>query len=321
MSSPLPTIFDFGGTISVVLRHPEESDSDWSAFNPSIARHPSGSLHMMIRSSNYYFSVDGGFKLTVGGYVKNRTWICDVDEKSLEISNLRQVHFHPNDVVPLNRGTEDSRLFWRDDSWYFTAVVYEPPVVPDPRLALFRLDGQEAHMVEFLPFLEPNRPEKNWMMPDEYSEKFDYIYSPSQTVKDKIIVGDPIDMSESIARKGFHSKIRGGSQLVRQKDGTYLAIVHDVYMDQQSVYNPLTFGWYTPTRFYRHFLARFAEDGTLTHLSDPFIFKREGIEFAAGMVESGDNLLISYGGADTHAVIARVPKKALVDTLRPYHLT
>jgi hypothetical protein len=321
MSSPLPTISDFGGTVSTLLRYPDESDPKWSAFNPSIARHPDGSLHMVLRSSNYYFAVDGVFKLTVGGYIENRTWMCVVDETTLKVKGLKEIKYAPTDLVEIQRGPEDARLFWRDGSWWFTAVLHEPPSITQARLGLFRLTGDVAELVEVLPAASPLLPEKNWMMPDVAAKTFDFVYSPSQVVKNGKIVGAPINMARSVDEDRYHSHIRGSSQLVLQADGTYLAVAHDVYMDKQQIFNPKTFGWIQANRQYRHFLARYSSEGELIELSPPFIFKRLGIEFAAGMVESGDDLLISYGGVDTHAVIARVPKTALVNTLRPYHLT
>jgi hypothetical protein len=58
--------------------------------------------------------------------------------------------------------------------------------------------------------------------------------------------------------------------------------------------------------------ARYDERGSLVGLGDEFQFIGPGIEFAAGTVEMGDDLVITFGKDDVSSHYARIAKwKAL----------
>lgn len=319
MSTPYPTISDFGGSLTELRRYADENDERWSAFNPSIAQDDQGNTLMLFRSSNYWFAVDGQVRLTWDAVIRNRTWVGDYDPKSDSLSNVREVIFERADV-PLHRGPEDGRLFWREDGWYFMSVLYEPPTIKATRIALFKLDPATgaATFVKILAGVKTHRAEKNWMPPTTPTVRFDYVYSPTQVHKDDMVVGSETNMRTSTIRTHFVSHLRGGSQLVAQEDGTYLAVVHDVTLQRGSGYNQRTFSEEVMFREYRHYLARYDLNGRMIEVTPPFVFKRQDtIEFAAGMIEDGDDLLISFGAIDIYAYVARVPKEALVKGLRP----
>lgn len=320
MTTPLPTITDFGGEPLIVLRKVVEDDERWTAFNPSIAVSPEGRYCMTIRSSNYFIPDETGVtRLHFGTHIESRIWFCEVDPETLEVSKPHEVQLETSGDVPLHRGVEDARLYWREGGWYFTAVIFEPPTIKYARLGEFKYDEQTgiATLLQLLPAPRWDRSEKNWMPANVATPEFDFIYSTSNTYKGGEVIGNLPDMETSIEKDRYLSSLRGGSQLVLQEDGTYLAVLHDVHVKSRRFSDPKTFGVsITYQRDYRHYFARFSGKGALTHVSEPFLIKKQGIEYVAGLVEHGDDMIISFGARDVMAGLVRVPKSAVVGSLQ-----
>lgn len=86
------------------------------------------------------------------------------------------------------------------------------------------------------------------------------------------------------------SNLHGGA-VTRHRTG-WLGIAHEIE-------------W--PERRYWHRFVVFDERGALVHSSERFSFDDFPIEFAAGIVLSGDDLVVSYGVQDREARLARIP--------------
>lgn len=303
------TISDFGGMTQKVLRLPDPSEQTWSAFNPSIGYAKKAGYAMLFRSSNYLIDERTGIiRLLFGTTIKSRIWFSELDE-DLNLVGLREVKFD-HQGAQVRRGVEDPRLFWRDDSWYFSAVMLEAGHTPRARMTVYRLDTETmvATFVEKLETPSANVPEKNWMAPDVATSAFDFVYSFRKTYKDGTL--------EDIPDSSRLPKYRGGSGLVLQDDGTYLAVVHQVDVDESRKINPRTFGVEVlVVRDYWHRFVRYDSNGRLIEHSDQFIFESTGIEYAAGLVEHGEDLVISYGKKDCASYLARVPKSTVVGML------
>jgi predicted GH43/DUF377 family glycosyl hydrolase len=69
-------------------------------------------------------------------------------------------------------------------------------------------------------------------------------------------------------------------------------------------------------RHYVHFFANYDQTGKLIKISKGFVFEHLGTEFAAGIVEQGDDFLISYGSKDVSSHIARIKKSTVLQGLR-----
>lgn len=264
---------------------------------------------MLIRSSNYWIDQKSGQTLlTMGSHIMTRTWFAKLDE-NLEIVSHHEVKFDHGNLY-ISRGVEDARLFWRD-GWMFTAVMLEKGHTPRCRIVEYRLDEKTmtATLVRKLDTPTPDRPEKNWMAPSVETSAFDYIYSPQQTYQDGKL--HPISDAPEV-------DARGGSGLLLQEDGTYLAVVHRADVNEFNVWEPNRFLHEKRSiRNYTHLFARYSAEGRLIGLSDEFVFQSEGIEFAAGLVEWGSNLAISYGKADIASNLAVIPKSAVIELTRP----
>lgn len=302
----VPDISTLGGEISRVLRFPEPG-INWSTFNPSICRGGDGSIGMTIRSSNYVLNpANGRLSVSTGKHVVSRLFFCYVDEKTLELGEL--VELDIESPVELKRGVEDARLFWRDGGWQVTAVILEKHT-PYARLWRFSLDleNRVARFIEAMEGPEPKRVEKNWIaVADGTSEHFDYIYSSTAIYKDGEVVGIP--------DAPYGHSLRGGSSLILDEDGkSYISVVHRTYGHKIYGYNPATFSMgFDYLRYYTHQFARWDLTGKLIGLTDEFVFKENGIEYAAGLVRIGDDYVISFGRWDVSTWLAKLPVSSVV---------
>src|SRR5690606_28314274 len=93
---------------------------------------------------------------------------------------------------------------------------------------------------------------------------------------------------------------------------TYLAVLHSKHL------NPMA-GVVYDKYIYLHYFGEYSKDGVLIRVSDAFTFGTgENIEFASGLVELGDDMLISFGIRDARLGMARLTKSAVLATLNDY---
>jgi hypothetical protein len=294
------TFAQLGGSVWRIRRFADETDTRWSAFNPSIAYSPKHGYWVMVRSSNYFIDPDYGHAVaTLGDRVQSRVWVGKLSEDfEIEERTWREVDFSEAGIT-FKRGAEDGRLFWRDGSWWFVAGLKEDGIYY-PRIGLFRLDENfKAYLVEVHDCGWMRSVEKNWMPPYEFNEAFDYVYSATEVYKDG-----------AVTKRDFTSKIRGvrGGSCLWKIDGYgYLALVHFAHKQVIERYNPRLFGIeHAKTRQYTHAFARYSDDGTLIGLSRQFVFENFKIEFGAGLVVSGEDVIVSYGKQDVASYLGKI---------------
>jgi hypothetical protein len=304
-----PTVERLGGKILRLRRLVEPKNKYWSAFNPSIGHSPKLGYAMTIRSSNYIINLNtGSLDLTEGHDVCNKVWFCELDD-NLNLINLRQIKFQA--PFSLKRGIEDAKLFWRDDSWWFTGVMLEKVHTEVARMSLFKYDHQlnVATFIEKFNGPDCTKPEKNWMLPYDKNPNFDFIYGPTSIVKNSVFIAQ-------VNRNPEISKVRGNTNLLDLKNG-YLALVHSLYTKNVVWKNPKTFSKQDGLqKFYTHQFAKFNYNGELTHISPEFQFEHNGIEFAAGIVEKGDDFIVSYGKDDLSSHLAIISKNTVLSSLK-----
>lgn len=307
-SKVFPLFSKYGGEIKNLRRFVCTDTKDWSCFNPSIAQGPNG-YAMTFRSSNYVIMPDSGeLHVVTGGPVRNQVWFTETNEK-FELINLRVITCD-NDKIEFKRGVEDAKLFWRDGQWHFTGIVMERDI-PVARVGLFVLDPKEsrAHLVKLHDGANAIQPEKNWMAPYKKNKHFDYIYGPTAIVKGEQII-TTMTGNKAIA------KIRGNTNLHDMGDGTYLAVGHVTQGRPTRTWDGRMFAMRNGLdKNYTHLFLRYDEYGTLIEMSEQFQFVGPGIEFAAGLVEMGDNYVISFGKKDVSSHVGIVPKKRVLETL------
>lgn len=306
-----PTFDSFGGSTWRIRRFADEADKRWSAFNPSIAYSPVEGYVVMLRSSNYFIDPKYGHAVSsTGGRVKSNIWVAKLTKNfELDSQGLRMVDFS-DAGIKFKRGAEDARLFWRDNSWHFVAGLQEEGI-PFPRIGLFKLDSSyKAKLIKVMNDGWLFDVEKNWMPTYDQNENFDYIYGPTSIYRDGVGVVEVRGLSSEILG------VRGGSCLWSLDDGTYLAIAHKAYMTPVTRYNPRLFGYENvKRRNYTHCFIRYDKFGKISQISSEFVFAGADIEFAAGLVISGNDVVVSYGYKDVASYLGKIELSKVMEML------
>jgi hypothetical protein len=259
------------------------------AFNPAIARGADGKLAIVARRTNYTLDTKfGSLNIPSGDRsVVNATYFSFLDN-DLNPTEWKKLSFSKE--PKLTRGAEDARLLVRGSEWFLNVVILEDHT-PRARVAIYSLsDDLHATHIKTYPGEVAATPEKNWMTKLE-SEADDFSF-----------------VSE------LPDNIRGGSSLIPWGKG-YLALCHKTYLKKNSYYNPMTFGIHEGIeRTYSHLFVGFDSEMNIAATSKEFFLVDRGIEFGTGLLEVGEDLLLSFGREDKEAWFGRIPK-AIVDTL------
>jgi len=301
-----------GGTSWKIRRFADLENKLWSAFNPSIAKSPAEGFWVMFRSSNYFHDPEtNNTVVTTREYrVKSDIWMGKLD-KNFQIIDSTMVKLNFSESgIEFRRGAEDGRLFWKDGGWWFTAGLHEKGV-EFPRIGLFSIEKNFNVKLEKI-YTEGNlkNVEKNWMIvPDSKPSKF--IYGPNQIYVDSKGILDVGPSKDAI--KGF----RGGSPLCKLPDNTYISIVHRAYNSTKYRFTQTSMAYkYVKHRGYTHLFVRYSPDGVVLSTTPEFIFQHDGIEFAAGLVISGEDILVSYGYKDVSSYIGKIKLDAVLSLLK-----
>ena len=97
--------------------------------------------------------------------------------------------------------------------------------------------------------------------------------------------------------------LRGGSQLLRIADDTWLGIGHEMR-------------WVNHKKFYFHTWYVVNSRGKMTAASAPMKLASEGIEFAAGMAIDGDRVVVSFGVDDMECKLGETSLSAVMGILK-----
>jgi hypothetical protein len=279
-----PSLTILGGSVWRI-----NTDSIPRAFNPAIARSADGKLAIVARLSNFTLNTKFGSLTIPSGdrSVVNATYFSFLDH-DLNPTEWKKLSF--SEEPKLSRGVEDARLLVRGNEWVLNVVILETHT-PRARTAIYSLDNNlHATHVKTYPGEVASRPEKNWMTKlESKSDDFDFV-------------------SE------LPDNIRGGSSLIPWGDG-YLALCHKTYLKKNSYYNPRTFGVHEGgEKTYSHMFVEFDSGLKVKATSREFFLVERGIEFGIGLLEVGEDLLLSFGREDKEAWFGRIPK-AIVETL------
>lgn len=262
-------------------------------YNPSICWYKD-KLIIAIRSSTWTRNANGGFAVTLGK-LHTDIMLGEVDPETLRVSKLRKLKY-AGKVHPFvqNIGLEDARLFVRGDKLYAVGVCMskEDRRGESVHIAQGEIIGDELIFESLLTKPYPDRIEKNWTPPSVATDKFDFIYSATQTIKDGVLTGE-----------SYGGLTHGGSQAIPWEDG-WLSFVHKVHRLERD---------YDGFHQYVNYVMKYNKSGIATDISQGFLlFDDNRIEFVAGLVEAGDgNLLISLGVGDDYCVLAKIDPKVL----------
>ena len=314
-SAPPSKVYNFegmGGSTKSIRRYAEDENEAWSAFNPSLGYSEKDGYICLFRSSNYIYTEQGIIRVVAGSQIKNKVYLAKFDDK-FDLSEIRRVTF--TGELSQVRGPEDARLYQRDGEWYFHAIVQEREHTPVQRVATFKLDVDkaEATFIKKYDSHDAGLVEKNWATPFfEENPNFEFVYSSAGVYCSGRFVLTPNTNLKL-------SKLRGGTNLWPLGDGTYLGVSHKQYRKQlKGIYvQELDKTMDNFLRSYTHCFVRYDNFGSIIEISDEFVVDNFQLEFVSGIIECGDDFMISYGVNDCEAKIGFLSKETVFSMLAP----
>lgn len=265
-------------------------------YNPGLARDPAGNTWISIRSCITDYKKFNGITHPLG--YENFLHLGILDEDKMVIKGLKEIK-PEKDYEGFQWGIEDVRLFWRKDGLHGIGVIIP---LEGRNIKLRQAEVLIDYKAGTLKLLRDlGRPfghaEKNWSPTEHPNPNFDFIYSPTQIVKDGEVIGEYNDLF-----------IHNGTPLIEFEDG-YLSIGHSVLAIQNE-------------RTYGQIALKWTKEGVLAAHSQFFHFNvgwrealKETIEFASGLLwakgKEGEELLVGLGVKDELTGICRLPVSKL----------
>ena len=245
--------------------------------------------------------------------LRTTNYICRMND-DLTMKQYLKVDTSKFDVKPLWEfiGLEDCRLVYWDKKFFLCGVRRDTTTNGEGRMELSEIALTDYSAIEIARTRMP-APGKN----DSYCEKnwMPIIDRPFHWVKwtnpTEVVKFDPITQTTVTTKLGeyqnyFYSQkdLRGGSQVIPFDNG-YLSLTHetDLYNSERGLKDAT----------YRHRFVYWDKDFNPVRFSKKFSFMGAKIEFACGMAEYKNNLLITFGFQDNAAFIIEVPRKFIYD--------
>lgn len=262
-------------------------------YNPSVCWH-NDKLMLSIRSSTWTRGEHGSMAQTLGDLHTDIIY-GELNPKTLKAKNLRKLAY-AGKVHPFVRdiGLEDVRLYVREGIVHAVGVCMSKTdrTGSSVHIAHGTIEGDKLVFQELLTKPHPERIEKNWTPPEIATDKFDYIYSPTQTIKDGVLSGE----------LEYHGRVHGGSQAIPWEGG-YLSFVHKIHRLRQE---------WAGFHQYINYAMKYDENGHATEISQGFLlFGDNRVEFISGLVMLDDKFLVSLGVGDAHCALAVIDPKDL----------
>lgn len=268
--------------------------NEWH-HNPSIARDKDGKIWVTTRHHEEKTAIRYA-NIHPYSHPPSRLMMGLLDEQTLEVTSIKRIvpeAGSPRYIV--EKEIEDCRIFFREDGLHGIGVaineydfpnecrVYQMEILIDYEKGTYKLLKDWGYSVA-------GHMEKNWSPAIDKTDKFDFIYSASEILKDDHLFGDK-----------YQGKTHGGSQLLPYKDG-YIRFAHRCIPIEG-----ITHRWYTSVA---QLLDR---NGYVTHDSQFFDMCtgwrpniEESVEFISGAVWSGDEIILSYGLRDETCAFTRI---------------
>jgi hypothetical protein len=313
---------DAGGKIQPLII-PSELTNGTGLFNPSIYN-DNGKLYFNLRHCQYtlysaelgihehpygpllYFNPENDLTLTTTNYFGELNddltikWFHKVDTSKLDIPPVWEFV-----------GLEDARIVKWDNKIYISGVRRDTKTNGEGRMELSELEISENTVREVsrfripAPFKDDSYCEKNWMPIIDKPYHYWKWCNPVEIVK-----ADPINKTCEQVYLGneyfFNSDQRGSGQIIPFEDG-YLMLIHETFLHSSEL------GKKNGT--YRHRFIHWSKDYRVISKSEIFSFLDAKIEFAAGLAEQGNDLIITFGFQDNAAYVIRLPKMVVKDML------
>ena len=309
-----------GGKIVPLLVQPDKMVGP-SLMNPSILN-IDGKLLVNLRNVNYvlYHAEDGVNEHVWGplcylhteqnAVLATHNILCFLDD-NFNIVNSSIVDTTQLDQKPLWEfiGLEDCRLAYWNNKLFLSGVRRDTTTNGEGRIELSEIIFDENNNAkeirrQRLPAPLPNNSycEKNWM--PILDRPYEYVKwtNPTEVVR----YNPSTQTTETIVSAQFQPlntrDLRGGSQVIPYKNH-YLAVLHEVDLFRSEA------GRKNAT--YRHRFALWDKRFNLLRVSPMFDFMEGKIEFACGMTEYNNQILITFGFQDNIAYLLAANKSTI----------
>ena len=316
-----------GGSIHPLMV-PSETLKGPALTNPSVYfDRATGKLLVNIRNINYtlYHSEKKKYEHPWGPLVyihpENdqhlRTWniLCELDEdmRIINYSHIDTTAF-PNKELWEFVGLEDCRIVRWDDKLFCCGVRRDLDTVGTGRMELSEIeicDNFTVTEVNQIRMPIPNEGvkesycEKNWM-PIE-SMPYHFVKWTNGT---EVVRYDPItNKTETVTLKEWrdglnNADLRGGSQVI-ELNGYHVALEHETYLFKSPAGRK--------DGKYLHRFIVWDNSWNIVKVSQLFSFMGADVEFAVGLTEYKNDILMTFGFQDNAAYLLKVPKQNLIN--------
>ena len=312
-----------GGSLHPLIIPASETNGT-GLMNPSVYV-DNGKVIMNLRHCQYtiYHAEKGIFEHNYGPLVylnpenditlTTKNFFCELDEK-MNIVKSTKVDTSKLDVKPIWEfiGLEDARVVRWDGKLYLCGVRRDTTTNGVGRMELSEIEVTADSVKEIsrvridAPAPNTSYCEKNWMPILDKPYHFIKWTNPTEVVKADPVTGacETIILQELNA--DYSGNIRGGSQVISWEDG-YLCLNHITYLFKSELQRK--------NARYRHVFTKFDKDFKIQKVSKEFSFMEGEIEFACGMAQLNDDLLITFGFQDNASFLLKTPKKIVENLL------
>jgi len=246
--------------------------------------------------------------------LKTINYLC-VLNNDLSVKESYKVDTKYFDKTPIWEfvGLEDARVVKWEDKIYLTGVRRDTTPNGEGRMELSQVIFKDNKYQEISrlriqpPTNEYSYCEKNWM--PILDKPYHYIRwtNPTQIVKVDIITG-----KSEIVFQGKEAKIdtpyqlRGNTQIISWKKYD-IGIIHEVDLWRNENQNK--------DAIYTHRIIIWDKQGNLVKTSDCFNFMTAKIEFACGLANINDNIIVTFGFQDNAAFALTIPNNVFEEII------
>ena len=311
-----------GGSLHPLVIPASETNGT-GLMNPSVYV-DNGKVMMNLRHCQYtiYHAEKGIFEHQYGPLVylnpenditlTTKNFFCQLDEK-MNIVKSTKVDTSKLDVKPIWEfiGLEDARVVRWDGKLYLCGVRRDTTTNGVGRMELSEIEVSADSVKEIsrvridAPAPNTSYCEKNWMPILDRPYHFIKWTNPTEVVKADPVTGACETVVLQELNADYSGNIRGGSQVIPWEDG-YLCLNHITYLFKSELQRK--------NARYRHVFTKFDKDFKIQKVSKEFSFMEGEIEFACGMAQLNDDLLITFGFQDNASFLLRTPK-TIVESL------
>ena len=315
-SNFVKTVIDAGGSIHPIIIPASETNGT-GLMNPSIFN-DNGRLILNLRHVNYTLYHAEGEQLFINRWgplaylnpendlhLRTTNFFCEIDN-NLQVTSFTKIDTSKLDVEPIWEfvGLEDGRLTRWNNKLYLSGVRRDTTPNGEGRMEMSELEIKDAKVSEISrsriqpPVDLTSYCEKNWMAVTDMPNHFVKWANPTEVVEADLITGKSI---QRFVKQGVgpHQNLRGNSQVIPYK-GKRICVIHEVDLFNNKLEQKN--GKYT------HRFVVWDMDWNIEYVSEPFSFMDGEIEFACGIAEWNDDILVSFGFQDNAAYILKIPQ-------------